>query len=1590
MNNQLKKYLLKNGILLIFVGLAGMISPVAAQENSSKAVSIAAAERGNPYINFTDGKVLSSETGNLSAKGADTPLALASGDFDADGVPDLAAAYKTASGGLVSLQRGNVESIFPPNADAQPAPFFSEMQTFDLPFAPDFLVAGDFNADGRADLLAAKRGFDSLSLLAGNGDGTFSAPQTVKLKGELTAFAVGEVNNFDNLPDVAVGILEKGAAKILIFQNRNGAFNGNPEIVKVSKSVSALAFGALDAKTPRDLVAAAGNEIVIVSGQVKTDAEEKSSEIEKSRITRRKFDFRIKNLAIGDFSGENENEIAVLSKDGALKIFSSDFKKSVSTIQMPLQSETQNIFQTAKVSTRKKMDLIVGSNYQLNLVTNDDADNLSLAASFDANDAPVAVLPMRLNKDALSDLVVLTENKLEPTILMTAPTEIITVNSNGGGGGGGMTLFNAVQAANNTPGLQEIQFNLSGGTQISMQVSLPNITEALTLNGLSQSNPNGEPLVSITALQNTDSSTLVISGGNSVVRGLVLNCNDIGFNPVRLNTIGNNFVESNFIGTNAGGTVSSGTEASGIIIGDSSANTVGGALPQARNIISGVSGENSHGVQINGTSGNNLIKGNYIGTNKTGLAALSNGGSGVLIETAASGNVVGGATDGERNIISANGFNIITTTVPGSGVKIKLPANTFSDIVVENNFIGTNKDGNAALGNLGGGVRVEYAASIAPTALAQVFDNVISGNTDDGVYAVNNAAALGLNAAPQIASSFLWVGSRSSGNVAAPQIGVIGLIISSRSQQTVSNTSPEVFPSGNRIGTNAAGTAALPNTGNGIRLKDFPSRIEGNTISGNGVSGIGITGEMPFGNLIADNFIGTNSSGTATIRNANRGLKIEMYCELTSETQTTKIYDNVISGNTGDGVFASVTANCIGNNASPDAGVIFLVDIARRPPTNLGGATNTSPTVSLGNRIGTNAAGTIALPNTGNGVNLQNATAKIEGNIISANSASGIKVKAPASTTLFNQIADNFIGTDSSGNVDLGNAADGITFEFGAVAANQAVSNIWDNVISGNNGDGVRAFSNASLSQNAVPQVPRSFLWVGSQSSGNISAPQVLNSFLWVGSQNSSNIAPGVFPTGNRIGTNADGTLALGNSGHGVSIRGVRTKTEGNTIAHNGGNGVNLASIADQTLRAGNQIFGNRIYSNSLLGIDLNGDGVTLNDANDADTGANNLQNFPLVNSVQASGANLNLSGNLNSTPNKPFTLHFYANDLCDASNYGEGKNYLGTVSVATNAQGNAVYNLAVAAPLSGNRFITATATDEEGSTSEFSQCRQFVSSATRRAPFDFDGDGKTDIAIFRPASAEWWINRSSTGQTFAAQFGAGADKLAPGDYTGDGKTDIAVFRPSTGSWLVLRSEDFSFYAFPFGASGDVPAPSDYDGDGKTDAAVFRPSTNTWFINKSSGGTTIQQFGQSGDVPVVADYDGDAQADIAIFRPSVGQWWIQRSSNNSVFASTFGSSSDKAVPGDYTGDGKTDIAIFRPSSGNWFVLRSEDFSFYSFPFGVSTDIPAPGDYDGDGKTDAAVFRPTGSTWFVQRSTAGTLIQQFGAAGDKPVPNAFVP
>jgi hypothetical protein len=273
---------------------------------------------------------------------------------------------------------------------------------------------------------------------------------------------------------------------------------------------------------------------------------------------------------------------------------------------------------------------------------------------------------------------------------------------------------------------------------------------------------------------------------------------------------------------------------------------------------------------------------------------------------------------------------------------------------------------------------------------------------------------------------------------------------------------------------------------------------------------------------------------------------------------------------------------------------------------------------------------------------------------------------------------------------------------------------------------------------------------------------------------------------------------------------------------------------------------------------------------------------------------------------------------------------------------------------------------------------------APHRTAYDFDGDHKADVSLFRPSEGNWYMIRSSDG-FLGFHFGLPGDKLVPEEYDSDGRQDIAVFRPSEGTWYIQGSAS-GFIAANFGIAEDIPQPGDFNGDGKAEIAVFRPSEGNWYtMDLVTSETTAFHFGTSGDKPVVGDYDGDGKTDYAVYRPSEGNWYIQASTAGFI-AFHFGIAEDLPVPADYDGDGKTDYGVFRPSEGNWYLMKSTE-GFTAFHWGLPTDLPVPADYDGDAKADIGVYRD--GEWYLQQSTNGYTVVNFGLAGDKPAPNAFV-
>ncbi len=241
-------------------------------------------------------------------------------------------------------------------------------------------------------------------------------------------------------------------------------------------------------------------------------------------------------------------------------------------------------------------------------------------------------------------------------------------------------------------------------------------------------------------------------------------------------------------------------------------------------------------------------------------------------------------------------------------------------------------------------------------------------------------------------------------------------------------------------------------------------------------------------------------------------------------------------------------------------------------------------------------------------------------------------------------------------------------------------------------------------------------------------------------------------------------------------------------------------------------------------------------------------------------------------------------------------------------------------------------------------------------ASSDYDGDGITDIAVFRPATSLWAVRGVTR-----IYYGRAGDEPAPADYTGDGSTGAGIFRPSTGLWS-LRGLTRIY----FGDFGDIPLPGDFNGDGTAEVAIFRGSSGLWSIR----GVTRNYFGAQDDQPIPADYAGVGLPDIAVFRASKQLWALQGLSRL-----YFGAPTDTLVPADFSGDGTVTPAVFRLGVGLWAI---RDLS--RLYFGSSADRPLPADLNADGFADALIFRSSSGLW----AARGVTRLYFGTGGDIPM------
>jgi titin len=701
---------------------------------------------------------------------------------------------------------------------------------------------------------------------------------------------------------------------------------------------------------------------------------------------------------------------------------------------------------------------------------------------------------------------------------------------------------------------------------------------------------------------------------------------------------GTNTIMGNFIGTDPSGTLGRANGLQGIWVNASSANTIGGTSASARNLISG---NGDVGIYVLDCS-SNVIQGNYIGIQANGTAALPNISHGVVVSSSggtAQGNLVGGSSAVARNIISGNG---------GSGVYLNGAGATGN--LVQGNYVGTDVSGSLALPNVGDGVTLSGASGNTIGGATTGAGNVISGNNQGGVSLTG---------------------------------------------------APNNLVQGNVIGADTSGKLALGNAFSGVTLSGASSNLIGaaasaarNVISANKLAGVFITAGG-VGNVVQGNYIGVDTTGGSKLGNLSDGISVNgAGTNVIGGTVTGA--RNVISGNLNYGIEifnAGATANVIqgsyiGPGASGQAGLgnswcgLHVMSSGNTIGGALTGAGNlisgngldgifldgagASANVVQGNFIGTTASGTSGQGNGRAGIGVSGApgntlggTTSLARNLISANGDAGIYLIGSGATG--NQIQGNIIGANLAGTSALGNTYEGIYIERAPTNTIGGALAGAGNLISGNNTRGI---------------------WLTNASWNVIQ--------------------------GNKIGTQSDGISPLGNVFHNVEC-----EVGANNNLIGGGFGAGNTIAFAQSIYAGvrirdgstnNGILGNSIFSNGALGIDLSTVGVSQNDYGhcDSDTGANMLQNFPLLSNA-VSGVTTGVRGWLDSAPNTSFLLQFFASPAVDGSGYGEGQVYLGDKTVVLGGNCTTNFSATFPTPVPVGYVVTATATDPANNTSEFS-----------------------------------------------------------------------------------------------------------------------------------------------------------------------------------------------------------------------------------------------------------------------------------------------
>jgi parallel beta-helix repeat protein len=890
------------------------------------------------------------------------------------------------------------------------------------------------------------------------------------------------------------------------------------------------------------------------------------------------------------------------------------------------------------------------------------------------------------------------------------------------------SLRQAILDANSSAGPVVLSFAIPGEPpyRIELLSELPVITNTVTIDGTTQpgfaaaGGAEGEPQAALAAtpvIEVAGAGLVLNNAPGSIIRALAL---DEGpGNGIQIEASDNVVIEACHIGMDPGGQTGTGFALSGVFIEGSAGCEVRDSL---------ISKNTGNGVVITGESADTTVQGCVIGLAMDGASEAGNGASGIVVQN--SDNVViGGESAAERNVISENLDGIHVRDADG--------------LQILNNFIGRDiaGAGGFALGNFDDGID---AAGITNALIKR---NVIANNSDQGIVIGGASSQVQIegNLLGWNADGLVSIGNGGNnlllaavagpvviGGAAADQRNLIGAA-DGNGISAVGSSGVEIRS--NLIGVNANGVGAAGdgNAAHGVRLESTTATVRSNVISGNGADGISLF-SASIDCVIEGNIIGLQTDGTTLFGNARSGIKTNGSSTGLRIGGVDIAQRNVVSANGGDGIDvdaadAQIVNNFIGvdiggtldrGNGGDGLEVVGPSLVSRNVisgNSRHGIFFTRSNNIIEGNRIGVDVTGTAMLGNAGDGIFLErlsgvNAGNRIGGvsveqrNVIAGNGGSGIATFQGEGVVVLN----NFIGVDVTGTAPLGNAGAGIAltrgddWQIGAAGAG--------NVISANGVHGIvtSAFTDRVLIlANFIGTDLSASLDLGNGQSGIEFAgtdSEIGGTAEGEANEIRFNSAAGLVLIG--FDTLVLGNRILDNGTHGILVDGVTDNRiggsdlgAGNTIARNGAAGVALR-IAGGFFPLRNVISVNSTFANTGLGIDLGDDGGTPNDPGDADNGPNNLQNFPVL--ATADSATGRITGALNSEANRTYRIELFSNVTADESGHGEGETFLGSVEAITDDSGNAAFVFDSPAGLIAGHFMTATATDPDGNTSEFSE----------------------------------------------------------------------------------------------------------------------------------------------------------------------------------------------------------------------------------------------------------------------------------------------